>query len=73
MLVTFKKLGPLHGPGLPAERPPDGAQEIHGREKTVAGEAAGETNADRPTFRGSTEIRTDGATARSETRRLDLG
>ena len=67
------QLGPLHGPGLPAERPPDGAQEIPGREETVAGEAAGETNADRPTFRGSTEGRPEGATTRGETKRLDLG
>ena len=44
------QLGPLHGPGLPAERPPARAQEIPGREETVAGEAAGETNACRPTF-----------------------
>ena len=40
------QLGPLHGPGLPAESPPDRAQEIPGREETVACEAAGETNAD---------------------------
>ena len=57
------QLGPLHGPGLPAGRPPDRAQEIPGREETVAGEAAEETNEDGPTFRGSTEIRTKGATA----------
>ena len=67
------QLGPLHGPGLPAESPPDRAQEIPGREETVACEAAGETNADRPTFRGSTEDRTEGATARGETKNLDLG
>ena len=66
------QLGPLHGPGLPAKRPPDGAQEIPGREKTVASEAAGETNANRPTFRGSTESCTEGATARGETKRLGL-
>ena len=67
------QLGPLHGPRLPAERPPDGAQEIPGREETVAGEASGETNTDRPTVRGSTEDCTKGATARGETKRLDLG
>ena len=63
----------IHGPGLSAECPPDGAQEIPGREETVAGEAAGRTNEDGPTFRGSTESRTEGATARGETKRLDLG
>ena len=67
------QLGPLHGPGLPDERPPDGAQVIPGQEETVAGEAAGGTNADRPTFRDSTESRTKGATTRGETKRLDLG
>ena len=67
------QLGPLHGPGFPAERPPDGAQEIPGREETVAGEATGGTNKDGPTFCGSTESRTEGATARGETKRLDLG
>ena len=40
------QFGPLHGPGLPAERPPDGAQEIPGREETVANEAARGTNKD---------------------------
>ena len=39
----------------------------------VAGEAAGETNADIPTFCSSTEGHTEGATARGETKRLDLG
>ena len=52
--------------------PPDGAKEIPGREETVAGEAAGETNAGRPTFRGSTEGRPEGATARGKTKRLGL-
>ena len=42
------------------------------REETVAGEAAGGTNADRPTFRRSTESRTEGATARGKTKRLDI-
>ena len=36
------------------------------------GEAAGETNAGRPNFRGPTEGRPKGATARGETKRLDL-
>ena len=67
------QLGPLYGPGFPAERLPDGAQEIPVREETVADEAAGVTNANRPTFRGSTKIRTKGATVRDETKRLDLG
>ena len=39
----------------------------------MAGEAAGGTNEDGPIFRGSTESRTKGATARGETKRLDLG
>ena len=52
--------------------PPDGAQEIPGRGETVAGEAAGETNAGRPTFRGPTEGRPKGATAQGETKHLDL-
>ena len=67
------QLGPIHGPGLPAELPPDGAQEIPGRKETVAGEATGGTNKDGLTFHGSTESRTEGATARGETKRLDLG
>ena len=53
--------------------PPDGAQEILGREEAVAGEATAGTNTDRSTFRGSIESRTEGATARGETKRLDLG
>ena len=57
------QLGPLHGPGLPAERPPDRAQEIPGREETVAGEATMGINEDGSTFRGSTESRAKGATA----------
>ena len=36
---------------MPAEHPPDRAQEIPGREETVAGEAAGGTNEDGPTQR----------------------
>ena len=67
------QLGPLPGPGLSSERPPDGAQEIPRREETVAGEAAGRTNEDGSTFRGSTESRTEGATERGETKRLNLG
>ena len=63
---------PLNGPGLPVERPSDGAQEIPGREETVAGEAAGETNAGRPNFRGSMEGRPEGATAQGEMKRLDF-
>ena len=39
----------------------------------MAGEAAGETNADIPNFHGSTEARNEGANARGETKRLDLG
>ena len=67
------QLGPLHGPGLSAEHPPDGAQEIPGREETVASEAAEGTNEDGSTFRSSTESRTEGATAQGKTKRLDLG
>ena len=67
------QLGPLHGPGLSAKRPPDGTQAILGREEAVAGEAAAGTNTDVPTFCGSKEIRTKSATARGETKRLDLG
>ena len=66
------QLGPLHGPGLSAERPPDGAQEIPGREETVAVEATKGTNEDGLTFRGSTESLTKGPTARGEKKRLDL-
>ena len=66
------QLGPLNGPGLPSERPPDRAQYIPGREETVASEAAGENNAGRPTFRGPTEGRPKGATARGETKHLYL-
>ena len=39
----------------------------------MAGEAADETNVDRPTFRSSTEGRPKGATTRGKTKRLDLG
>ena len=67
------QLGPLHGPGLSDERPTEGAQYIPGREETVAGEAVKGTNTDRYTFRGSTESHTEGATARGETKHLDLG
>ena len=63
---------PLNGPGLPVERPSDGAQEIPGREETVAGQAVGETNAGRPTLSGPTEGRPNGATTRGETKRLNL-
>ena len=66
------QLGPLHGPGLSAKRPPDGAQEILGREEAVAGEATAGTNTDGSTFRVSTESRTEGATVRGNTKRLDL-
>ena len=66
------QLGPLHGPGLPTEFPPEGEQAVHWRKETVAGEAAGETNEDGPTFCGSTESRTEGATVQGETKRLDL-
>ena len=52
--------------------PPNGAQEIPGREEAVAGEAAGGTNTDGSTVRGSTESRTEVATVRGETKRLDL-
>ena len=54
------------------KRLPDGAQEISGREETVAVEAARETNTDRSTFRGPTEGRSKSATARGKTKRLDL-
>ena len=40
------QLGPLHGPGLSAERTPDGDEAIPGRAETVAGEATGKTNED---------------------------
>ena len=66
------RLGPLYGPGLPAKRLTDGAQEISGKEETVAGEAAGETNTNRLTFRGPTDGCPKSATARGETKRLDL-
>ena len=72
-LGPFAQLGPLHGPGLPTKCPPDRAQEIPGMEETVAGEAAGGTIEDGPTFCSSTESRTKGATARGETKRLDPG
>ena len=48
------KLGPLYGPGLSAECPPYGAQEMPGREEMVAGEASEGTNTDGSTFRDST-------------------
>ena len=48
--VTFRdprhNLGPLHGPGLSAERTPDGDEAIPRRAETVAGEATGKTNED---------------------------
>ena len=53
--------------------PPNGAQEIPGQEEMLAGEAARGSNKDGSTFCGSTESRTKGATARGETKRLDLG
>ena len=53
--------------------PPNRAQEIPGREETVVSEAAGGTNEGGLTFCGSTESRTEGATAQGETKRLDLG
>ena len=37
----------LHGPGLSAERTPDGDEAIPGREEMVVGEATGKTNEDR--------------------------
>ena len=43
--------------------PPDGIQAILGREEAVAGGATAGTNTDIPSFRGSTESRTEGATA----------
>ena len=70
---TSAQLGPLHVPGLSAERPPGRAKEIPGREETVASEAAEGPNTDGSTFRGSTESRTEGATTQGETKHLDLG
>ena len=67
------QLGPLHGPGMSAERPPDGTQAKLGREEAVASEAAAGANTDGPTFRGSTERRTESATTRGKIKRLDLG
>ena len=40
------QLGPLHGPGLSAERTPDGDEAIPGRTEMVAGEATSKTNED---------------------------
>ena len=64
-----QQLGPLYVPGLPVKRLPDGAQEVSGREKAMAGEAARETNTGRLSFRGPKEGCSKGATARGEARR----
>ena len=70
---TSEELGPLHGPVLSDKLPPDGTQAILGREEEVASEATAGTNTDGPTVCGSMESRTESATARGETKRLDIG
>ena len=66
------QLGPLHGPGLHAERTPVGYKAIPGGAKAVAGEATGKTITDGRTLCGSTESRTEAKTAGGETKRLDI-
>ena len=70
---TSAQLGPLYGPGLPAKRLPNGAQEVFRGKEAVSDEAAGEANTGRQKFRGPTEGRPESATARGETKRLDIG
>ena len=70
---TSEQLGPLHGPGLPAKRPPNGTQEVLRGKEAMANEAANESNTGGQNFRGPTEGRPKSATARSETERVDIG
>ena len=67
------QLGPLHGPELPAKRLPDGPQEVFMVKEAVADEAADEANTGKQTFCGPTEGRSENATKRGETERLDTG
>ena len=66
------QLGPLNGPGLPAEPTPVGDEAIPGGAKAMAGEATGKSITDGRNLCGSTESRTEAKTAGGETKRLDL-
>ena len=67
------QLGPLHGPGLPVKRLPDGTQEIPRGAEEVATEVADETNTVGRSICGPTEGRPESEGARGETERVDIG
>ena len=66
------QLGPLHDPEFPVKHLTDGKQEVYRGEKTVIDEAADEANTGRSTFCGPTEGHPKSATARGETKHLDI-
>ena len=66
------QLGQLHGPGLPAKRLPDGTQEILWGKEAVADEAAGEIDTGGQNVCGPAEGRPESATARGETKHVDI-
>ena len=70
--VPSAQLGPVHGPGLPANRLPDGTQEIPRETEAVVAEAAGETNTGEQNTCGPTEGRPKIATTSGETERVDI-
>ena len=71
--VPSAQLGPLHGPGMPAKRLPDGTQEIPRGAKAVAAEAADETNTGGRSICSPMEGHPESATLSGETERVDIG
>ena len=69
----LEKLGPLHGPGLPAKRLPEKTQAASRGRQAVAGEAVNEDDTGGQTFHGPMGGRSEGATVRGYTERLDFG